>query len=362
MKKRAEVLGIISRSKKTIAIAGTHGKTTTSSITTHLLRTGGIDCTAFLGGIAQNIESNFVYGESEWVVVEADEFDRSFLHLDPDIATISSMDADHLDIYGDEESLLETGFRAFAKKIKPGGLLRVRHGLASNFENFDNVAEFGVDGGIYKSKNLKVADGLFVFDYESPTTTLKGLRFPLPGRHNVENATAAITVALELGVTEAAIRAGLESFKGIKRRFEFLVREPKVVYIDDYAHHPSELNAAISAARALFPEKKLTAVFQPHLFSRTQDFAKGFAAALDQLDEVLLLEIYPARELPIEGVNSQMLIDLMENENVTLVQMNQLMEILESKELEILMTLGAGNIDTFRTPIKTLLKNNNLPK
>lgn len=355
VKKRAEVLGIISRSKKTVAVAGTHGKTTTSSITTHLLRSGGLDCTAFLGGIAQNLQSNFVHGESEWVVVEADEFDRSFLHLDPDIATISSMDADHLDIYGDEEKLLETGFRAFARKLKPGGKLWVRLGLAKNFENIEYLQEFGLDEGPYRSENVRVEDGMFVFDYINPNTRIEALKFTLPGRHNVENATAAITVALHLGIKEEAIREGLLSFKGIKRRFEFLFRQPKIVYIDDYAHHPSELNAAIGAAKQLYPEKKITGIFQPHLFTRTRDFAEGFAAALDRLDEILLLDIYPARELPIEGVNSEMLANLMQNENVTLLKKEAVLDYLKGKELEVLMTLGAGDIDRLREPIRKML-------
>jgi UDP-N-acetylmuramate--alanine ligase len=355
VKKRAEVLGIISRSKKTVAIAGTHGKTTTSSITTHLLRSGGLNCTAFLGGIAQNLQSNFVHGESEWVVVEADEFDRSFLHLDPDIATISSMDADHLDIYEDEEKLLETGFRAFAKKLKPSGRLWVRQGLAKNFENIEWLQEFGLDEGPYRSENVRVEDGMFVFDYVNPDTRIEALKFTLPGRHNVENATAAITVALHLGISEEAIREGLLSFRGIKRRFEFLVRQSKHVYIDDYAHHPSELNAAIGAARQLYPEKKITGIFQPHLFTRTRDFAEGFAAALDRLDEILLLDIYPARELPIDGVSSKMLVNLMQNKNVVILKKEEVLENLKNKDLEVLMTLGAGDIDRLREPIKQLL-------
>ena len=359
--KRAAVLGIISRSKKTVAIAGTHGKTTTSSITTHLLRSGGIDCTAFLGGIAQNLKSNFVQGNSDWVVVEADEFDRSFLQLDPDIATISSMDADHLDIYGDEEQLLETGFRAFAKKIKPGGQLWVRNGLKKHFEDFETVEEFGLESGTFQSNNIRVEDGNFVFDYSSPEIKLEGLKFPLPGRHNVENATAAISVALHLGLREEAIRTGLASFKGIKRRFEFILRTTEVIYIDDYAHHPSELKAAIGAAKELFPGKKVTGIFQPHLFTRTRDFAEGFARELDQLDEILLMDIYPARELPIEGVNADLLAGMMQNKNLTRVNKTNLMKELSTRSFEVLMTLGAGDIATFREPIKQLIEAGVLP-
>lgn len=354
--KRAAVLGIISRSKKTVAIAGTHGKTTTSSITTHLLRSGGLDCTAFLGGIAQNIKSNFIQGNSEWVVVEADEFDRSFLQLDPDIATISSMDADHLDIYGDEEQLLETGFKAFAKKIKPGGHLWVRNGLEEHFQDFENVEAFGLETGTFRSENIRVEDGTFVFDYSNTEIKLEGLKFPLPGRHNIENATAAISVALHLGIDRKAIRAGLASFKGIKRRFEFILRSSDVIYIDDYAHHPSELKAAIAAAKELFPGKKVTGIFQPHLFSRTKDFAEDFAQELDQLDEILLMDIYPARELPIKGVTADLLAGMMQNENLTRVNKANLMQELSIRSFEVLMTLGAGDIATFRDQIKQLLE------
>lgn len=355
--KRAEALGIISRGMKTIAIAGTHGKTTTTSITTHVLKVGGVDCSAFLGGIAQNFSSNFVAGKSDWVVVEADEFDRSFLHLDPDLAVVTSIDADHLDIYGDHETMLETGFRAFARKIKPGGELIVQHSLTDNFPGFENVQSFGVLGGAYCAENIRVEDGFFVFDYKSEKETIKDIRFTLPGRHNIENATAAITIALKLGVNAESIKKALASFKGIKRRFDIIYRDEQVVYIDDYAHHPSELKAAIGAARELFPGKKLTGIFQPHLYSRTNDFAEGFAAALDGLDEVLLLDIYPARELPMEGVTSAIIFDKMKMVEKLQLTKEHLMEALEVKELEVIMTLGAGDIDRFIDPIKDFLGN-----
>ncbi|MCB0636074.1 MAG: UDP-N-acetylmuramate--L-alanine ligase, partial [Lewinella sp.] len=296
--KRSQVLGVISEGMYTIAIAGTHGKTTTTTLTTHLLRHGGNDSSAFLGGVARNFGSNFVAGNNGWVVVEADEYDRSFLTLQPDIAVIIAMDPDHLDIYGDEDSLLETGFLAFAQRLKAGGRLFVRHDLAPHFAGKMEVKTFGVDGGDYRSKNLRVEDGYFVFDYHSPNFSIKGLRHPHPGRHNVENATAAITVALERGISPAAIREGLLTFRGIGRRFEFIIREPEVVYVDDYAHHPAELTAAIDAARTLYPDRKITGIFQPHLYSRTRDFVDGFAEALDQLDEIFLMDIYPAREEP----------------------------------------------------------------
>ncbi|MCB9264203.1 MAG: UDP-N-acetylmuramate--L-alanine ligase [Lewinellaceae bacterium] len=352
VKKRAEVLGIISRGMKTVAVAGTHGKTTTSSILTYLLRCGGIDCTAFLGGIAGNFGSNFVEGHSDWVVVEADEFDRSFLHLSPNIAVILSMDADHLDIYGDRETLLETGFRAFAARVEKGGLLFVNYRWKELLGDWPAVETFGVDGGSYHSENVRVEHGWFTFDYRSPAHYIHGLQLALPGRHNVENATAAMTVALQLGVSEESIREGLRSFRGIRRRFEILYHSEGRAYIDDYAHHPSELEAAIGAARELFPGKKITGIFQPHLYSRTRDFADGFAAALDELDEILLMEVYPARELPIEGVDSRLLLGKMKNPNRRLAGKAALLAEIEHSRPEVLLTLGAGDIDTFREPIK----------
>lgn len=357
VKKRAEVLGIISRSMKTVAIAGTHGKTTTSSMVTHLLRTGGVDCTAFLGGIAQNFQSNFVEGQSDWVVVEADEYDRSFLHLTPDIAVILSMDADHLDIYGDHEQLHETGFKAFAKKLKPGGQLWVQADWVAQLEVASE--SFGVEKGIYRAEQIRVADGFFEFDFHSPEHHFQGLRLAMAGRHNVENATAAVNVALQLGVQEVAIRKGLESFKGIKRRFEIIHRGPKVVYIDDYAHHPTELKAAINAARELYPERKITGVFQPHLFSRTRDFADGFAEALSDLDEVLLLDIYPARELPIPGVTADIIFEKIGHSKKRRVTLSDFMAVLPELELDVLLTLGAGDINNLVKSIREWLKLNN---
>ena len=346
VKKRAEVLGIISRSKKTIAVAGTHGKTSTSSILTWLLKEGGIDCTAFLGGIAQNFQSNYVKGNSDWVVVEADEYDRSFLHLHPDIALIMSMDADHLDIYGDMESILETGFLAFAKQLKPNGKLFVQNDWKHYFEGQANVLGFGVEQGTNRAEKIHVEDGYFVFDYVSPEQDAAQLKLPLPGRHNVENTTGAISVALSLGVKPEAIRSALPEFKGIKRRFEIVTASENFVLVNDYAHHPTELKAAIGAAKELFPNRKITGAFQPHLYSRTRDFVDGFAEALDLLDEIYLLDIYPARELPIEGVESNIIFDKMKNPNKTLVNKGNLVEQLNKEKTEVLLILGAGDIAT----------------
>jgi len=352
VKKRAEVLGIISRGMRAIAIAGTHGKTSTTTILTYLLKQGGVDCNAFLGGIALDFASNFVEGKSDWVVVEADEYDRSFLHLSPELAVILSMDADHLDIYGDLESLHETGFRAFAKKLKPGGQILLHHQWKDALGPVDGLRTYGYEEGEVQAQQLRVEEGYFTFDYQSPEHRLEGLQLSLPGQHNVENATAAITYALRLGVKADQIRAALKSFRGIKRRFEFLYRKQSIAYIDDYAHHPSELKAAIAAARKLYPGKTITGIFQPHLYSRTRDFADGFAEALDALDRIILLPIYPARELPIEGLTSRMLLEKMQSSEKMLVEKPQLLETIEKQKPEILMTLGAGDIDNFRMPLK----------
>lgn len=358
LKKRAEVLGMISRTQKTIAIAGTHGKTTTTSILTHVLREGGIDCTAFLGGIANNFSSNYVEGKSDWVVVEADEYDRSFLHLHPEIAVILSMDADHLDIYGADEAV-KNGFRIFGSQVKDHGKLLVNQKWIIEYLKKNkvqgNVKTYGLELGDFYATNIKVVDGYFVFDFKSKMADIINLQFNLPGHHNIENATAAIAVALGLGVSAEAIRRSLVSFKGIKRRFEIIYRDEKVVYIDDYAHHPSELRAAIHAARVLFPTKKIIGVFQPHLFSRTRDFLTGFGEVLSTLDEVILLDIYPARELPIAGVDAQAIYKLITNDAKVLTTKQDLLELLANKDLEVLMTLGAGDIDTLVLPIKEQL-------
>jgi UDP-N-acetylmuramate--alanine ligase len=376
LKKRAEVLGIISRSQRTVAVAGTHGKTTTSSLVTHLLRTGGVDCTAFLGGIAQNLRSNYVGGNSDWVVAEADEYDRSFLHLSPEISVLLSMDPDHLDIYGEASAVAETGFKEFIKKTKPNGKVFIHHNLAQYFDN-QLFETFGINQGMYRAENVRVEGGCFVFDFVAPVSNRSweafsaiggggggrsyeeirwtDIRFAMPGRHNVENATAAMAVALQLGVTEKAIRKALASFKGIKRRFEFIYRDEKTVFIDDYAHHPTEIRSAVQAARELFPGRKLTGIFQPHLYSRTRDFVDGFAEELDKLDEIILMDIYPAREKPIPGVTSDIIFDKMKNPNRVLVSKADVMKEVKRRQFDVVMTIGAGDIDTLVGPLKRWL-------
>ena len=362
--KRSEVLGLISRGMKCIGVAGTHGKTTTSCLVTHILRVGGVDATAFLGGISLSIGSNFVQGQSDWVIVEADEYDRSFLRLSPDIAIINSMDPDHLDIYGDEKNFRQA-FRDFTRKVKMGGQVFKKQGLILRGDKNADVAwsTYGLTKGDYRAVNLRVENGFFVFDYKSPKGNISDIKTTLPGQHNVENATAAIAVAQQLGVESAKIKEALATFKGIKRRFQFIYQNEnqQVTFIDDYAHHPTELIAAILAARTLYPNRRLIGIFQPHLFSRTNDFQDGFAAALDLLDETILLDIYPARELPVAGVTSEILFNKMKNIHKTLTTKPELMILLRrlfsAKNLEntTILTLGAGDIDTFVEPISELL-------
>jgi UDP-N-acetylmuramate--alanine ligase len=382
MKKRAEVLGIISQGMKCVAIGGTHGKTTTSALTAHLLKVGELDNVALLGGIAENYQSNYISGKGEWVVVEADEFDRSFLWLHPDIAVVTSMDADHLDIYGTDEEIKKS-FHQFANQTKEGGVVFTKPELPLSIDNqgvrkevyevlLENTNKKKSDldtklvsppfrGGFrrgFYSKNLRSKNGFFAFDFYSPTHKILNLEYTQPGAHNVENATVAVAIALELGVTEEKIREGLQTFKGIKRRFDFIVKNENVVYIDDYAHHPTELNAAIASARMLYPKKKILGIFQPHLYSRTNDFQDGFAASLDKLDEILLMDIYPARELPMKGVTSKIIFDKMQNPNKQQVTKENLLEVLKSCKYDVILTLGAGDIDLFVKPIEEFLMNN----
>ncbi|MCC6460759.1 MAG: UDP-N-acetylmuramate--L-alanine ligase [Saprospiraceae bacterium] len=361
LKKRSEVLGIISQGKRCIAIAGTHGKTTSSTMVAHLLRASGVDASAFLGGISANLGSNFVEGKSDWVVVEADEYDRSFLQLYPEIAILNSLDPDHLDIYGTPEAVVEA-YKQFVRQIKPGGKLIYRQGLP-----LDEVAEelrqsgrqvftFGIDTGDYEAYNLHVENGQMAFGIKSSFFDWSKLRLNYPGRHNVENATAAWAAVMSAGAFTPEMPAALAAFRGVKRRFEYIVRQEGRVYVDDYAHHPTELQAVISAARMMFPTQRITGIFQPHLYTRTRDFADGFAAALDLLDECLLLPIYPARELPIEGVQSEMILDKMNLLHKKVVSKAEVLTAIQNHPPEILLTMGAGDIDTLIEPIKQLME------
>lgn len=362
--KRSEVLGLISRSKVGIAIAGTHGKTTTSTLTAFLLDKSGLKPSAFLGGIASDYQSNFISGDSDLVVLEADEFDRSFLHLTPTIAVILSMDADHLDIYGHHDKMVES-FIDFARQIKPNGLLLIKKGLLDFFDKKDidflsgkgvTIKEFGSEGSDLSVQHVTVKNGQFVFDLTDDGHSSENWICNLPGRHNVENASVAIGIGRYLGASENDMKEALANFKGIRRRFEIIHKGPKVVYIDDYAHHPTELKAAIDGVKMLYPDKKITGVFQPHLFSRTKDFYIGFAEALDRLDDILLMDIYPARELPMEGVTSEMIFREMKNHQKVLVNKSNLLESVQWQDLEVIITLGAGDIDTFVPEIKKKLE------
>ncbi|WP_231490206.1 UDP-N-acetylmuramate--L-alanine ligase [Pedobacter sp. Leaf170] len=352
LKKRSEVLGIISKGMFCIAVAGTHGKTTTSSIVAHLLKDTGYDCTAFLGGITSNYNSNVLFGNNNVVVVEADEYDRSFLTLHPDVAVITSMDADHLDIYGDK-SQLEESFHLFAGQLKPNGILFAHEGLP-----LDNSISYAVsNSATARAENLRVEGHKFVFDYADGHHTIKDLSLMLPGKHNVANTTVAIAIALKLGIDAEKIKAAVANFKGVKRRFEYIVNNNNQIYIDDYAHHPEELKACFDAVRQLYPEKKLTVIFQPHLFTRTRDFADEFAKVLSTADELLLLDIYPARELPIDGIDASFLLSKISLENKKIIEKDAVVNYIKNTKPELILTVGAGDIDTLIEPIKNTLTN-----
>jgi UDP-N-acetylmuramate--alanine ligase len=342
---------MISKSKYAIAVAGTHGKTTTSCMIAHILKDSGKDCSAFLGGISSNYNSNVLFGNNDIVVVEADEFDRSFLTLYPDIAVITSMDADHLDIYGSHDQLTNS-FIQFASQIKPGGTLIFHEDLPLT-TGITYSAQGPAD---VKGCNVRIEDGTFCFDFKNDDVAIKDIRLGIAGLHNVENATAAIEVALMVGVEAELIRNALASFKGVKRRFEYIVKNKEHIYIDDYAHHPEELRAAITSVKRLYPNKKLTTIFQPHLYSRTRDFADGFAEVLDLSDELIMLDIYPARELPIEGVSADMILDKMQLWNKRKCGKQETVELVQNEKPELLLTVGAGDIDQLVQPLKNVLE------
>ena len=360
LKKRSEVLGAITASSKTIAIAGTHGKTTTSSLVAHLLKDSGNECNAFLGGITANYNTNLLLGNPDsWTVVEADEFDRSFLTLHPELAVITSMDADHLDIYGDASHVTE-GFQLFAQRVLSGGTLLVKKGLdiqPHHLQENVTLLQYSIsEEADFYGKNIRVENGSYVFDLVTPQGELNGLTLGQPGRHNIENAIAACAMALLSKVHLVQLPQALASFKGVRRRFETIFKSGDLTFIDDYAHHPTELTAAINSARELFPGQKIIGIFQPHLFTRTRDFADDFANALSLLDEVILLPIYPARELPIEGVTSDMLLERINNPSKSLVQKQDLLNKISEIHKGVLLTLGAGDIDALVPPIHQSLK------
>lgn len=357
--KRSDVLRLISEGSFNICIAGTHGKTTMSTMTAHILRHSGYGCNAFLGGISANYGTNFWSDPRNVCVIEADEYDRSFLKLSPDIAVISAMDADHLDIYGTAAEM-EQAFIDFSAKIKPGGLLLSQaslergHELKASRRLTYHASDIAAD---VHAKNLQLAGGSYRFDVQGPGWVLPAMELHMGGMHNVENSLAAIAIAKELGIDDEKIRLAVAEFRGVKRRFQYILKQEGLVYVDDYAHHPQELRALIGGARQLYPALKCTVVFQPHLFTRTRDFADGFAESLDMADEVLLLPIYPARELPIEGVDSAMIAGRMKTKHQVLAGKDELLKVLGNYNRGLLITAGAGDIDQLVEPIKQQLTN-----
>ena len=359
--KRSEVLGLLTKNYKTVAVAGTHGKTTTSSLIAHILKCAAMDMVAFLGGITTNYASNLVmHGEvnsKTIVVVEADEFDRSFLRLFPEIAVVTSADADHLDIYGDHKSMLAS-FKDFIKQISNGGYLCIHESVASLANEVELTKEtYGMSQGEFFAGNITPTSsrGFFEFDLHGFGKKMEKIQLGVPGFHNMENAIAATLVAMKLGVDETTIRQALASFKGVKRRFEFIIKKDNLVYIDDYAHHPTEIEAFLKSLKSMYKGKKITVIFQPHLFTRTRDFAEGFSKSLSLADEVLLMDIYPAREEPIPGITSDMLFkDITSSVKIRCNKLD-VMQKLKDLDVEVVATVGAGDIDTFVKPIKEML-------
>ena len=349
VKKRAEVLGIITKDTFCFAVAGTHGKTTTSGILGHILYESGVDVTAFVGGIVENYNSNLIGNGKTVTVVEADEFDRSFLHLHPNIACVTSMDADHLDIYGDA-SAIEESFREFADKIEDKNKLFI-----TKYLPIEGVRCAVNEDTNFTAFNVRIVNSQYVFDVKTPTEIILNLEFGLPGKHNLMNALMALAMAKTFGIPTGDIASALLSFRGIKRRFSYQIKTENLVYIDDYAHHPTEINAVHQAVRELYPDKKVLAVFQPHLFSRTRDFADDFARSLSAFDEVILLDIYPARELPMEGITSNWLLKKIDNNHKKLISKNELISSILKSDSTVIVTIGAGDIGELVESIKNAL-------
>jgi len=357
--KRAEVLGWITEGHYTVAVAGTHGKTTTSTLVTHILRSSGNDCIAFLGGVSKNYHTNILLGksgnENKVMVVEADEYDRSFLTLSPDIAVITSIDPDHLDIYHDS-SHVEESYALFANRTHSDGCLITKEKVQSviNYKGKTQLYSLNQNGD-YFAKNINSHEGHYVYDVVTPYGEIKSVRLGITGLHNIENSIAAAAVAKAMNVDDDNIRKALASFTGVERRFDYQILQPNLVFIDDYAHHPEEIKACLSSIRAMYPERKITAIFQPHLYSRTRDFVDDFARSLELADNLVLLDIYPARELPIQGITSAMLLDKINLKNKKLCSKAELVNEITSHIPEVLVTMGAGDIDRLVEPLKNAL-------
>ena len=358
IKKRSEVLGMICAQSKTCAVAGTHGKTTVSTMLAHILKTSKLDCTAFLGGISKNYQTNLLLSsESEWMVAEADEFDRSFLRLFPDLAVVTSMDADHLDIYGDHQSIIES-FNAFVAQVKPGGAAVVKKGLPIDQGRNSQARYYSYslnEQADFYAENLRLVDEAYHFSLVHPKGKIEHLCLNYPGRMNVENAVAASSLAILAGVESGELREALASYQGVKRRFDVRYRSPKYLLIDDYAHHPEELKATIGSVKAMFAGRWVTGIFQPHLYSRTNDFYRDFARELSQLDEVILLDIYPAREKPMPGVSSEMIFEALKNEYKLLTTKSDLLEVAKNIKPGVVLMMGAGDIDSLVEPVRKIL-------
>ncbi|MCO6499503.1 MAG: UDP-N-acetylmuramate--L-alanine ligase [Vicingus serpentipes] len=356
--KRSQVLGLISQNYFTIAIAGTHGKTTTSSMVAHVLNTCGVDCIAFLGGISLNFNSNLLLNNNAKVlVVEADEFDRSFLTLSPDIALITSLDADHLDVYEAKNEMIKS-YQDFVNRIKKGGVLITKPGYIKTLKVNEGIhyKTYGLQKETdFTAKKIRVKGGSYFVDVAYEEKDITEIELGLPGIHNVENAVGAFAIANCLAVDGEKIKQALSSFQGVHRRFEYQLKTPSLIYIDDYAHHPTELEFCIKSVRELYPNKKITGIFQPHLYSRTRDFVEEFAANLSLLDELILLDIYPAREEPIKGITSAVIFDKVTSIEKIALQKDELLNYIANHDYEVLLTLGAGDIDVFVQPIKELL-------
>jgi UDP-N-acetylmuramate--alanine ligase len=361
LQKRSQVLGLLAGQMTTVGVAGTHGKTTTSSMLAHILRNSGVNCAAFLGGITNNYGTNFLLNEptddlsSVVCVVEADEFDRSFLTLFPQYAIVTSTDPDHLDIYGAHEAVLES-FRTFVSQIDSDGMLFMKKGLSLGNSTKAAVWMYSLYEGDYFSKNVRIEQAAFVFDLVHPYGVIEDIRLTVPGFHNVENAVAAGAAALQIGVSPKAVREALNSYLGVHRRFEYILKSDSAIFIDDYAHHPAEVKAFLSSVKALYPDRELTAIFQPHLFSRTRDFADGFAESLSLADQVILLDIYPARELPIEGVTSELILQNVKSKKAQKCTKDELPDVVRNMKPSLLVTIGAGDVDQLIPTLKKILE------
>lgn len=357
IEKRSQMLGHLTRGSKCVAVAGTHGKTTTSSMIAWILSQSHVGCSAFLGGIAKNFNSNLVVdNNSEYIVVEADEYDRSFLQLHPYLSVITATDADHLDIYGTHENLLKA-FEQYASQTDPDGMVLLKKGLTTIPSEPIAHQSYSSDGHAdYYCHNIRNNGGDITFDLHTPDKEYLDIELTNSCLYNVENAVAASAIALQCGVTEVELRQALKSFAGIKRRFDYRAKTERAIYIDDYAHHPAEIKATLDSVRYLFPGRKIMGIFQPHLYTRTRDFADGFAQVLSTLDIPVLLDIYPARELPIPGVTSQMLLDRMDNPNARLIDKGQVIDTVTNTDADIILTIGAGDIDRLIPDIEKALK------